>query len=107
MTLLFSDRGSAVSSELFHGRIPTRTVSRRQSTFDKMMKISVQMVHPDIALTNPHFVMVRGRLYQLSHDSRMEEEHTQLLVTKSSREMIFQTAHYNPMMGRMAYDKSL
>ena len=62
---------------------------------------------PDAALTYPHFIVVRDRLYRVSRDTQSEEVVTQLLVPRSRREMVFQAAHYNPMAGHLGYDKTL
>lgn len=48
-----------------------------------------------------------GRLYWVSGDTLMQDNHTQLLVHKSHQEMIFQVAQYNPMPGDMCFDKTL
>ena len=65
------------------------------------------MVRPDAVLTYPHFSLCRDRLYRVSRDTQTEEIITQLLVPKSRREIVFQTAHYNPMAGHMGYEKTL
>lgn len=58
-----------------------------------------------IALTYLHFVLIRGRLYRVSCETCMEEKRSQLLVTKSCREIIFKVAYHNLMAGE--YDKTL
>ena len=71
------------------------------------MAIDGSKVRPDAALTYPHFIVVRDRLYRVSRDTQSEEVVTQLLVPRSRREMVFQAAHYNPMAGHLGYDKTL
>ena len=65
------------------------------------------MVHPDAALTYPHFSLRRDRLYRVSRDTQTEEITTQLVVPKSRREIVFPAAHYNPMAGHMGCEKTL
>ena len=72
----------------------------------QVMVIDGSKVRPDAALTYPHFIVVRVRLYRVSR-VRSEEVITQLLVPRSRREMVFQAAHYNPMAGYLGYDKTL
>lgn len=67
------------------------------SAFDQVKKIDDDMVHHDTALTYPHFVLVKGRLYWVSRDTLTEKEQIQLLVPKNHWEIIFQAAHYNPL----------
>ena len=74
---------------------------------DQVIAIDGLRVQPDAALTYPHFVVIRDRLYRVSRDTQSEEVVTQLLVPRSRREMIFQAAHYNPMAGHLGYDKTL
>ena len=73
----------------------------------QVMVIDGSKVRPDAALTYPHFIVVRDRLYRVSRDTQSEEVVTQLLVPRSRREMVFQGAHYNPMAGHLGYDKTL
>ena len=72
-----------------------------------MIAIDRSKVRPDAALTYPHFIVVRDRLYRVSRDTQSEEVVTQLLVPRSRREMVFQAAHYNPMPGHLGYEKTL
>lgn len=65
--------------------------------FNKVMQIDGQLVHTDAALSYPHSSLIRDRLHRLSHDTQTGQENAQLLVPKSSREIIFQVTHYNPM----------
>ena len=51
--------------------------------------------------TPAHFSLRRDRLYRVSRDT------TQLVVPKSRREIVFQTAHYNPMAVHMGCEKTL
>ncbi|XP_062415775.1 uncharacterized protein LOC134107852 [Pungitius pungitius] len=78
-----------------------------RSAYDQVIKIDGHLVRPDVALSYPHFSLIRDRLYRVSRDTRTGQENTQLLVPKSRREMIFQAAHYNPMAGHMGYGKTL
>ena len=70
------------------------------SAYDKVIVIDQSRVRPDAALTYPHFMVVRDRLYRVSPDTLSEEVVTQLLVPRSRREMVFQAAHYDPMAVR-------
>ncbi|XP_064177503.1 uncharacterized protein LOC135247687 isoform X1 [Anguilla rostrata] len=75
--------------------------------FDRVMSIYGQQVRPDATLTHPYFVIIRDMLYRVCRDTQTNEEITQLLVPKSSREMVFQTAHFNPTAGHLGYEKTL
>ena len=77
-----------------------------RSAYDQVMAIDGSKVRPDAALTYPHFIVVRVRLYRVSR-VRSEEVITQLLVPRSRREMVFQAAHYNPMAGHLGTIKHL
>ena len=77
------------------------------SAYDQVIAIDGSKVRPDAALINPHFIVVRDRLYRVSRDTQREEVVTQLLVPRSHREMVFQSAHYNPMAGHLGYNKPL
>ena len=77
------------------------------SAYDQVMAIDGSKVRPDAALTYPHFIAVRDRLYRVSRDTQSEEVVTQLLVPRSRREMVFQAAHYNPIAGHLGYEKTL
>ena len=53
------------------------------------MVIDGSRLRPDAALTYPHFMVVRDRLYLVSRDTQSEEVVTLLLVPRSRREMFF------------------
>jgi len=62
--------------------------------------------HPDAVATFQHFAIIRDRLSSVSCDTHSGEEMTQLLVTKSHQEIIFQAAHHSPMAGHLGCNKT-
>ena len=52
------------------------------SAYDQVIAIDGSKVRPDAALTYPHFMVVRDRLYLVSRDTQSEEVVTQLLVPR-------------------------
>ena len=52
------------------------------SAYDQVMVIDGSKVRPDAALINPHFIVVRDRLYRVSRDTQSEDVVTQLLVPR-------------------------
>ena len=54
--------------------------STLSSAYDQVIAIDGSKVRPDAALTCPHFIVVRDRLYRVNRDTQSEEVVTQLLV---------------------------
>lgn len=77
------------------------------SAFDQVIGIDGDQVRPEATRTYPCSVLLNDRLYWVSRDTGTEDEQTQLLMSESCREIIFQVAQYNSMAGHMRYDKTL
>uniref|UniRef100_A0A8C1RIN6 Gypsy retrotransposon integrase-like protein 1 n=1 Tax=Cyprinus carpio TaxID=7962 RepID=A0A8C1RIN6_CYPCA len=54
-----------------------------------------------------NFAIIKDRLYRVTRDAQTKEDTTQLLVPRSRREMLFQTAHCNPMAGHLGVTATL
>ena len=57
--------------------------------------------------TFPYFLLISDKLYTVSRDTQTGGATTQWLVPTSLREMVFQAAHFNPMVGHLGYEKTL
>uniref|UniRef100_A0A8C1SK78 Gypsy retrotransposon integrase-like protein 1 n=1 Tax=Cyprinus carpio TaxID=7962 RepID=A0A8C1SK78_CYPCA len=75
--------------------------------FEQVRAIDGQVLHPDRALSHPYFAIIKDRLYRVTRDAQTKEDTTQLLVPRSRREMLFQTAHCNPMAGHLGVTATL
>ena len=74
--------------------------------FDQGRSVDGHLVRPDTAPSHLFFSIMRDRLYRVCRDIQAGEEVTQMLFPKSRREMVFQAAHYNPMVGHLGSDKT-
>uniref|UniRef100_A0A9J7ZU93 Gypsy retrotransposon integrase-like protein 1 n=1 Tax=Cyprinus carpio carpio TaxID=630221 RepID=A0A9J7ZU93_CYPCA len=75
--------------------------------FEQVRAIDGQVLHPDRVPSHPYFAIIKDRLYRVTRDAQTKEDTTQLLVPRSRREMLFQTAHCNPMAGHLGVTATL
>ncbi|XP_051515064.1 uncharacterized protein LOC127418516 [Myxocyprinus asiaticus] len=55
---------------------------------DQLKVIDGQRLQPDVALAYPYFSIIKDQLYRVTQDAQTKEDTTQLLVSKSHREML-------------------
>ncbi|XP_051982168.1 zinc finger protein 638-like isoform X1 [Xyrauchen texanus] len=78
-----------------------------RDTFSQVKVIDGQCLQPGLSLSYPYFSIIKDLLYRVTQDSQTKEDTTQLLTPQSRREMLFQTAHCNPMAGHLGQEKTL
>ncbi len=77
-----------------------------KNAYDRVCSIDGQLLRPDVPLSYPYFSLIKERLYRVAQEAQSKEITTQLLVPKSRREMLFQTAHCTPMAGHLGEAKT-
>ncbi len=77
-----------------------------KNAYDRVRSIDGQLLRPDVPLSYPYFSLIKERLYRVTQEAQSKEITTQLLVPKSRREMLFQTAHCTPMAGHLGEAKT-
>lgn len=78
-----------------------------KNAFDQVRSINGQLLQPTRPASYPYFAIIKDSLFQVTQDAQTKEETTQLLVPKSCREMLFQTALCNPMAGHLGQAATL
>ncbi len=77
-----------------------------KNAYDRVRSIDGQLLRPDAPLSYPYFSLIKESLYRVTQEAQSKEITTQLLVPKSRREMLFQTAHCTPMAGHLGEAKT-
>ncbi len=78
-----------------------------KNAFDQVRSIDGRPLQSARPPSYPYFAILNDRLYRVTQDAQSKQDTTQLLVSKSRREMLFQAAHCNPVAGHLGQAATL